>query len=114
MMFDNPLVKQMLSTVIRYVLLFVAGYLVKEGIWTPEEADTAVTKMVDALLPIIVAMAVAGYGMYKTYLKQKAQVTAQALPAGATTEDVKVAMKQADAPPATLPADVQPRPMALP
>jgi hypothetical protein len=112
-MIDNPLVRQILATLIRYVLLFGAGYLVKEGIWTQEEADTAIAKLVDAV-PIILAVAVAGFGVYKTYLKQKAQVTAQALPAGATTEDVKAAMNSPNAPPASLPTDAPPRPMVAP
>jgi hypothetical protein len=113
MLFNNPLAKQFMSTWIRYVLIFASGYLVKSGIWTEAEADTYIAQLVEMLVPVLIGLAAAGWGTYKTYIKEKARNTAQALPAGVTAEEVKVAMNAPSAPPATLPADVAPRKMGM-
>ena len=48
----NPLLQAALGAILRWGLAFLAGYLVKIGIWTGTEADTYVTAGALAVLAL--------------------------------------------------------------
>ena len=110
----NPVVQQIIMSLIRSGLMAVAGVLIARGIWTESEADGYVRELVPMLVPVVAAIGVAAWGAARAYSKQKMLVTAQALPAGVSTDEVKAASKSASAPSATLPKDEQPDRMARP
>lgn len=79
----NPLLQAALGAILRWGLAFLAGYLVKIGIWTGTEADTYVTAGALAVL----ALAWSLWQKYRARLKFLAALDA---PAGTDESDLKV------------------------
>lgn len=91
------------------------GYLVAQGAMTKEQADEATGQLIDVLLPVIAALVtvvITTYNAWNAKKQQELLVTAQALPAGVSTEEVLAAAKSSHAPSPRLPRDVSPAKMS--
>lgn len=100
----NPLVREMLASIIRHFLTIGAGFLVARGIWTPEDAATYVAAVTLALVSV-------AWGLYQKYMSRSKLTTALALSYPATEAAVERMVKDADTPtpPPTVPKHVTPR-----
>lgn len=107
----NPVVQQIVASLVRSGLMALSGYLVARGIWTQDEADGYVRELVTILVPIVVVLGLAALGAARAYFKQKLLVTAQAMPAGVTTTQVIAVAKSEKAPPASLSKNEAPEPL---
>ena len=97
----NPLIQSALGSILRYLLMIAATYLVKHGIWTASAAEGYVEAAVLALLAL-------GWSWWKIHRNQIKLLTALSMPQGSTENDVKAAVASGAAPSVLTPADVVP------
>lgn len=107
----NPVVQQIVASLVRSGLMALAGYLVARGVWTQDQADGYVKELVTILAPVVIVLGLAAWGAARAYFKQKMLVTAQAMPAGVTTSQVMAVAKSEQAPPASLAKHEAPEPL---
>lgn len=82
----NPLLEAALGKIVRYGLMIAAGYLVKRGIWTSEDAASYVAAAAVAIVTL-------GWSVWVTSTSRKRLLAALALPAGSTERDAAAAVK---------------------
>ena len=82
----NPLVVDLLGSLLRWALNGVGVWLVSKGAWTEGQAAAFAAGGSMALLSL-------GWSLWKSYGKRLKLVTALALPAGMTELDVEHAIK---------------------
>ncbi len=99
----NPLYVDLLGSLIRWLLASAVGWFVAHGIWTQDQAATAVAVLATAIVSL-------GWTLWKTYGKRLKIVTALALPSGCTERDVEaqIANPILAIPSVTTPKDVAP------
>lgn len=97
----NPLLQAALSSILRWLLAFVAGYLVRAGIWTGSEAEAYVAAAALAILSLAWAR--------RDDLRNRVKLLVALLP-GIRTEDDVNAHLQANrpTPPLTTPSNTPP------
>ena len=91
----NPLSQEAIASILRWGLAIGAGYLVKQGIWTEENAATYVAAAALGLIAL-------GWGLYQKYASRLKLMVALALPKNSTEKQAEDVIKRGDAPPATL------------
>jgi hypothetical protein len=101
----NPLVIDLLGSLLRWGLTAVAGWLVSHGIWTQAQATSFAVAGSMALLTL-------GWSLWKSYSKRLKIVTALSLPKGSTELDVEyqIAMPHLPTPSVTTPKGTRPVP----
>lgn len=97
----NPLIQSALGSILRYLLMIAATYLVKHGIWTASAAEGYVEAAAVALLAL-------GWSWWKIHRNQIKLLTALSLPQGSTENDVKAAVASGAAPSVLTPTNVAP------
>lgn len=65
----NPLVVEIVGSILRWLLNIVAAFFVSRGIWTDEQADKYVLATTAALAVLLINLALALWSKYKTRLK---------------------------------------------
>jgi hypothetical protein len=101
----NPVVYSMLFSLVRYGVMFGAGWLVNHGVWAHADADKYVTEITIGILAALAALA----SMAWAKIKQKRLLNAAiALPKGSTVEQARRVVKEGMAPPASLPENAIP------
>ena len=108
----NPVLVQILNSAVRSFVIFILGGLVARGIIEKTDADAAVSVLVNILVPAILALSVAVYGVLRARFQQKMLVTSQAMPQGSTTKEVIAVVKSGLAPDSNLPRDIAPSPIS--
>ena len=100
----NPMLQAALGSILRYLLMIAATYLVKHGIWTASAAEGYVEAAVVALLAL-------GWSWWKIHGNRIKLLTALALPPGATENDLNTHIAGGGAVPSILtPPDTVPVP----
>lgn len=97
----NPIVQEMLASVVRAGLKIAAGYLVAAGIWSGADADRYVAAGALALVGI-------GWSLWKTYGSRMKLLTSLASPRVMTERQCEHLAKQPDAPSVWTPKDKRP------
>lgn len=82
----NPLLQAALGSIIRWALAALAGILVSKGVWTQQDADTYITALVLAILSL-------GWSLWAKYKERIFRKKALEMPAGATEDEVKQAIR---------------------
>lgn len=77
----NPIAQEAIGSILRWGLAIVAGYLVKQGIWTDAAATTYVMAASLALLSV-------GWSLWQKYHDRVKLLTALTMPAGTTENQV--------------------------
>lgn len=77
----NPVLSAALGSILRWLLVFLAGYLVKAGIWSGAEAETYVTAAVLGLLGL-------GWSLWQKYKARISFLAALNAPKGTTEADL--------------------------
>lgn len=77
----NPVLSAALGSILRWALVFLAGYLVKAGIWSGAEAETYVTAAVLGLLGL-------GWSLWQKYKSRIKFLAALNAPKGTTEADL--------------------------
>lgn len=105
----NPLLVEALGSIVRAALQVGAGWLVGHGIWSQSDAEKYVGALALALITL-------GWSIWQKHGMRSKLVTALALPAGASEQQVQAMVKNPDVntPPVTLPKDTIPRMPAQP
>jgi len=75
----NPLLQAALGSIVRWVLAFVAGWLVQHGIWTQADAETYVAAAALAVVGLL-------WSLWQKYRTSIVISTALSLPAGSSEE----------------------------
>ena len=104
----NPVVVQVLISLVSSALLALFGFFVGKGWMTQEEATQSSREIALIIVPAILAIITGWWLQRRAKFQQKMLVTAQALPAGVTTKEVIAAAKTPEAPDATLQRDEAP------
>ena len=78
----NPILQSAIGSILRYLLMILATYLVKHGIWTASAAEGYVEAAVVALLAL-------GWSWWKIHDNRVKLLTALSLPVGATENELK-------------------------
>ena len=97
----NPLAVEAIGSIIRWVLAIGAGYIVKQGIWSPEDSS----KYVAAAALAIIAL---GWSIYQKYGMRLKLLTALATPSVTTEDQVQEKVKTGNTPSVTTPKDQTP------
>lgn len=79
----NPILSAALGSILRWLLVFLAGYFVQAGIWSGAEAETYVTAAVLGLLGL-------GWSLWQKYRSRIKLIAALNAPAGTTEGDLDV------------------------
>lgn len=105
----NPLAVEAVGAIVRAGLNFGAGWLVGHGIWTQSQAEQYVGALALALIAY-------GWSVWQKHGMRSKLVTAMAMPAGVTENEVHAAVKDPNVvtPPVTLSKDAVARPMDKP
>lgn len=98
----TPILKKYLGSIIRSALMLAVPFFVSQGIWTPDEATAQLTAIAAALTAV-------SWSLFEKYRSQKKLLTAAAMPAGSTEQDVDLQVQFGTTPTVTLPKDVSPR-----
>ena len=77
----NPMLQAALTSILRWVLTFLAGWFVQHGIWTGSEAETYIAGASLAVVTLLWAL----WSRYHSRLKL---LTALTMPAGSTENQV--------------------------
>lgn len=80
------LLLEALGSIVRFLLAFVAGYLVQHGVWTQAAADTYVTAAATAIAMGLISL---GWSLWQKYRAHIDLLTALSLPAGSSQDQVK-------------------------
>lgn len=83
----HPLVAQLLGALVRWALAFLAGYLVKAGIWTQPDAEQWAAAAAVALVAL-------GWSLWQKYRHHLKFGIALDLPAGSSHADVDAALAE--------------------
>lgn len=97
----NPLLQETFGSVVRWALAIGAGVLVQRGIWTQNQA----TDFVGAAALALVAL---GWSLYQKYQSRQLLVTALAVPAAVSENEVQQHIDAGNAADVTTPKDVVP------
>ena len=79
----NPLLQAALGSILRWILALGAGYLVKAGIWTADDASSYVIAAALALLAL-------GWSAWEKYHSRVKILTALWMPRNSTEHEVDV------------------------
>lgn len=83
----NPILQAALASVVRWLLAIGAGWLVKAGIWTENDAANYVAAGALAVIAL-------GWSLWhKSAVKKKIE-TALQMPAGSTVDDLKTKIQE--------------------
>jgi hypothetical protein len=96
----NPMLQEALGSIIRAGLLAAAGFFVKQGLWTEENAAAYATALTLAVLGL-------GWSLWQKYKSRLTLLAMSRLPQGATENEAKVLAK-VDPSPVSLPQDQAP------
>ena len=105
----NPILQSALSSILRYGLMILATFLVKNGVWTQNEAVQYVQAGIVAILAL-------GWSWWQISSTRKKLMTALTMPPGTTENDVKAVIKSGAptptifTPPNTVPGVPAPNP----
>lgn len=105
----TPLQRAILESIARKLLTIAGTALITRGLLSSDEFNSWLPELVGLAL----IGASQGWSMFSSWWQQKMLGTAAALPAGATKAEVAEVAKRPEAPPASLPANVEARPMRL-
>ncbi len=98
----NPLLSAALSSILRAVLMVLAGWFVRKGIWTDANATEYVSAAVVALLAL-------GWSLWTRRAELIAKMTALAMPHGSTPADLHDVLKAGITADPNTPSDLAPR-----
>jgi len=97
----NPMVQQIVFSLVRFALASVSAALIQRGVLSPEQTDYVIVGIGGLILAV-------GWGVWVKYKDRIKFVTAQASGAGTTEREVEMLVQSGAAPPATLSKDVSP------
>ena len=100
------LLKSYLTGLIRYLLMGVAGWLVANGIATPEQNEQAIGG-------IVLGIVMLGTLLWVKYKDRILLLTAASAPAGTSIAEAKDLAKTPEAPPVTTPDTASPKPLPV-
>ncbi len=104
----NPIFQAQLASLLRSLLWVLGTYLVRKGIWTNAIAE----RYIEGALPVIIAL---GWSYWKNHTNRVKVVTALAMPAGSTENDLNTQIVTKATPSAFTPANQPPEiPLAKP
>ena len=88
-----------IGSIFRFLLAFLAGYLVRHGVWTQGAADAYVSAAATALAMAAISL---GWSLWQKYTKNVEVATALSLPAGSSQAQLDTKMKSNSALPVIL------------
>jgi hypothetical protein len=96
----NPLVTEMIGSLVRAALVYLGGFVVSHGIWTASDLE----RYASGLTLILIAV---GWSWWQKRNMRTKLVTAMAMPAGVSENDVKALVNDPNVatPSVTLPKD---------
>lgn len=97
----NPLLQDLLTSVLRKLLMVAATWLVTSGAWSGADAEKYTSAFALALVST-------GWGLWRAYHNRQKIVTGLAMPAESTEAQVDHVIAAGMAPPATLPKTAKP------
>lgn len=101
----NPMLFEFLKALFRYALSPVFAYLVAKGVIQTDEAETYMLGFILFVIPLL-------WAWFDQWRKRRWQLTAQAMPAGATEQEVKDVAKRGGAPSVSMKIDESPAPIS--
>ena len=97
----TPIIQAQLASLLRSLLWVLGTYLVRKGIWT----NAAAERYIEGAAPIIIAL---GWSYWKNHANQVKALTALAMPAGSTENDLNTQIATKATAPVSTPANQPP------